>query len=97
MTAALLLCQLLDNHEQNHVFLTGMQCSQVAGLHGVAGLAAGGLHTLAVKHTGEVLAWGANQNGVLGGGRTQQNAIREPMPVPGIMAQQVGLQPSTLR
>jgi hypothetical protein len=39
---------------------------QVPGLHGIAQLACGGLHSLALRHSGDVLAWGANQNGVLG-------------------------------
>jgi len=46
---------------------------QVCGLSGVASIAAGGAHSLAVKRDGTVWAWGANYQGQLG---DEPNATR---------------------
>lgn len=64
---------------------------QVPGLRGIAELSCGGLHTLALRHGGQVLAWGANQNGVLGlgGGKLSKQTARRPEPVPGLEAEGV--------
>lgn len=54
-----------------------------------AGLACGFQHTLAVTRTGDVLAWGANQNGVLGLGHEKDQRSKRPSKVPGLKAEQV--------
>lgn len=61
----------------------------MAGVHGVTGLALGGAHTLAVRQTDDLLAWGANQNGVLGLGIGTSQDARTPMKVPKLACSQV--------
>ena len=52
-------------------------------------LALGGAHTLALRQTDDVLAWGANQNGVLGLGiGTSQDACT-PVTLPKLACCQV--------
>lgn len=63
--------------------------AQVAGVHGVTGLALGGAHTLAVRQTDDLLAWGANQNGVLGLGIGTSQDARTPLKVPKLTCSQV--------
>jgi alpha-tubulin suppressor-like RCC1 family protein len=43
---------------------------QVANVSGVIAIAAGGNHSLALKHDGSVWAWGLNGFGALGDGTT---------------------------
>lgn len=52
--------------------------TQVQGLTGVAKIAGGELHTLAVKKDGTVFAWGNNEKGQLG---TGQKGSSQPSPV----------------
>ena len=54
----------------------------VPGLTGVVAIAAGSMHTLALKSDGTVLAWGDNSQGKLGDGTTTQR--NSPVPVPGL-------------
>jgi alpha-tubulin suppressor-like RCC1 family protein len=56
----------------------------------VAGVALGGLHSLAVGTHGEVTAWGASENGATGlsGAGTSGNA-RTPAAIPKISCRQV--------
>ncbi len=65
---------------------------QVPKLHGIEQLALGGSHSLAVRHTGQLLAWGSNQNGVLGLGRGNSSDAATPTLVPKIFCDQVGLE-----
>ena len=59
------------------------------GLQRVRQLALGGTHSLALLEGGQTLAWGANQNGLLGlGGKTEINA-RRPTLLPGISCEMV--------
>lgn len=68
---------------------TSLPPLQVPGLRSIAQLALGGLHTMALSHSGGVLCWGANQNGVLGQGHAKVQQSRRPEPVPGVSADQV--------
>lgn len=63
--------------------------AQVEGLHALNGLSCGGLHGLAQQQTGQLLAWGANQNGVLGLGSELIQSQRGPMPLQKTFASQV--------
>jgi len=54
----------------------------VSGLSGVAAVAAGGEHSLALLSNGTVMAWGANQSGQLGDGNTQDSDV--PVAVSGL-------------
>lgn len=65
----------------------------MAGVHGVTGLALGGAHTLALRQTDDLLAWGANQNGVLGLGIGTSQDARTPMKVPKLTCSQVCCKP----
>lgn len=64
---------------------------QVPDLHGIMQLACGGLHSLALRSSGQALAWGANQNGVLGlgSGKGIKQSSRTPEPLPGFSAEQL--------
>lgn len=62
---------------------------QVDGLHGAMQLAMGGAHTLALRQTDDVVAWGANQNGVLGMGVGVSQDARVPKRVPKLSCSQV--------
>lgn len=62
---------------------------QVAGLHGITQLALGGAHTLALRQTDDVVACGANQNGVLGMGVGVSQDSRVPARVPKLRCSQV--------
>ena len=62
---------------------------QVAGVHAVSQLALGGAHTLALRQTDDVLAWGANQNGVLGLGAAASQDARTPVKIPKLQCSQV--------
>ena len=62
---------------------------QVEGLHALNGLSCGGLHGVAQQQTGQLLAWGANQNGVLGLGSELIQSQRSPMPLQKTFASQV--------
>jgi hypothetical protein len=55
---------------------------QVAGLHGVTQIAAGGHQSLALRSDGTVVAWGANKYGQLGDGTTTDRAT--PVKVAGL-------------
>jgi len=56
--------------------------TQVSGLRGVAAIAAGGTHSLAVKRDGTVWAWGGNYTGQLGDGQSARRAVpRQVVPV----------------
>lgn len=61
----------------------------MAGVHGVTSLAMGGAHTIALRQTHDLLAWGANQNGVLGLGIGISQDARTPMKVPKLTCSQV--------
>jgi alpha-tubulin suppressor-like RCC1 family protein len=54
----------------------------VPGLYGIVAIAAGDLHTVALKNDGGVWAWGHNADGQLGDGTTNNRAT--PAPVPGL-------------
>ena len=54
----------------------------VSGLSGVAAVAAGNFHSLALLGDGTVMAWGANSSGELGNGSTTQSDV--PVPVSGL-------------
>jgi len=58
---------------------------QVPNLSGVARLAMGGLHAIAVKRGGMVLTWGGNEHGCLGHGQAGR-AAREPVMLPKLQA-----------
>ncbi|KAL3157516.1 hypothetical protein ABBQ32_011978 [Trebouxia sp. C0010 RCD-2024] len=62
---------------------------QVADVHGVTRLALGGAHTIALRQTDDLLAWGANQNGVLGLGIGVSQDARTPVKVPKLSCSQV--------
>ncbi len=49
----------------------------------------GGAHTLALRQTDDVVAWGANQNGVLGMGVGVSQDARVPARVPKLSCSQV--------
>ncbi|MGB4924643.1 MAG: hypothetical protein WBO98_10745 [Candidatus Nitrotoga sp.] len=55
---------------------------RAAGLEGIIAIAAGDLHTVALKNDGTVWAWGHNSSGQLGIGTTTDSTI--PVQVPGI-------------
>src|SRR5207249_3795971 len=55
---------------------------QVSGLSGVAAIAAGGTHSLALKGDGTAWAWGANADGELGDGTNTQRLV--PVQVSGL-------------
>ncbi|EFN54346.1 hypothetical protein CHLNCDRAFT_24715 [Chlorella variabilis] len=54
-----------------------------------AAVACGSLHSLALQYGGHVLAWGTNQNGVLGQGHEKQQQPKRPSKVPGVSAEQI--------
>ena len=56
--------------------------AQVAGLSGVTQLALGGQHSCALRNTGLVVCWGANDFGQLGDGSTSDRMA--PVPVSGL-------------
>ncbi|HEV7902646.1 MAG TPA: S8 family serine peptidase, partial [Pyrinomonadaceae bacterium] len=59
--------------------------AQVPGLSGTFNaVAAGGVHSLALKSDGTVWAWGSNGSGQLGNGGTYTNAVYEPVQVAGL-------------
>ena len=58
-------------------------------MHGIADLAMGGAHTLALRYTDNVVAWGANQNGVLGLGVGVSRDAKEPVNIPQLTCAQV--------
>ena len=62
---------------------------QVPEVHGIADMAMGGAHTLALRHSENVVAWGANQNGVLGLGVGISKDARLPVTVPKLKCSQV--------
>lgn len=49
----------------------------------------GGLHSIAVSGSGQILTWGANQNGLLGLGSSAQQNVPTPTPVPDVFAAHV--------
>ena len=51
-------------------------------LRGVEQMAMGGNHSLAVRHTGEAFAWGANEHGVLGLGKGARLSAGQPTRIP---------------
>ena len=55
---------------------------QVPGLTGVVAIAAGQIHTVALKSDGTVWAWGYNGDGELGDGTTTNKL--SPVQVPGL-------------
>lgn len=63
----------------------------MAGLHGVTDLAMGGAHTLGLRQTDDLVAWGANQNGVLGLGIGVSQDARVATKVPKLSCSQVKL------
>ena len=69
--------------------MLGVWHVQVAGVHGVTRLALGGAHTIALRQTDDLLAWGANQNGVLGLGIAVSQDARTPVKVPKLTCSQV--------
>lgn len=65
---------------------------QVPALRGVRQLALGGTHSLALLDGGQLMAWGANQNGLLGlGSKKSEMNARSPTLVPGVSCEQVRL------
>jgi alpha-tubulin suppressor-like RCC1 family protein len=54
----------------------------------------GGLHSIAVSGSGQILTWGANQNGLLGLGSSAQQNVPTPTPVPDVFAAHVRSSPS---
>lgn len=62
---------------------------QVDRLHGATQLAMGGAHTLVLRQTDDVVAWGANQSGVLGMGIGVSQDARLPTRVPKLSCSQV--------
>lgn len=52
-------------------------------------VAPGGLHSVAVSGSGQILTWGANQNGLLGLGSSAQQNVPTPTPVPDVFAAHV--------
>ena len=62
---------------------------RVPGLHGVAQLACGGLHTLALTHGGATFSWGANEHGSLGLGDVEGPQLRVPSLIPDVSLAQV--------
>ena len=62
---------------------------QVPGGHGIVELAMGGAHTLALRQTDDMLAWGANENGVLGLGIGTSQDAKMPTRVPKLTCCQV--------
>ncbi len=59
-------------------------------LRGVEQMAMSGNHSLALRHTGEMFSWGANEHGVLGLGKQGRLSARQPTRVPRTFFQQVG-------
>lgn len=62
---------------------------QVPDVHGVADVAMGGAHSLVLCHNGGALAWGTNQNGVLGLGIGISLDAKVPVKVPRLDCNQV--------
>ncbi|KAL0052745.1 hypothetical protein WJX82_006934 [Trebouxia sp. C0006] len=62
---------------------------KVDRLHGATQLAMGGAHTLVLRQTDDVVAWGANQSGVLGMGIGVSQDARLPTRVPKLSCSQV--------
>ena len=62
---------------------------QVEGLHALSMISCGGLHGVAQQQSGALLAWGANQNGVLGLGSELIQSQRVPVPLEKTFASQV--------
>lgn len=54
-----------------------------------AGGGAGGLHSLAIPHSNQILSWGANQNGLLGHGSHASTNVAHPTLIPDVYAQSV--------
>ena len=52
-------------------------------------VALSGHHTLALRHSGELYTWGANENGVLGLSKEGRASARLPTLVPGASFEQV--------
>ena len=50
---------------------------------------AGGLHSLAIPHSNQILSWGANQNGLLGHGSHAGANVAHPTLIPDVYAQSV--------
>ncbi|DBB10173.1 TPA: hypothetical protein ACH3X3_001750 [Trebouxia sp. C0006] len=61
---------------------------KVDRLHGATQLAMGGAHTLVLRQTDDVVAWGANQSGVLGMGIGVSQDARLPTRVPKLSCSQ---------
>jgi len=57
---------------------------QVIGLTGVAAIACGGHHSLALKTDGTIWAWGAGGNGQLGDGNFHPGVVATPVQVSGV-------------
>jgi len=57
--------------------------SQIPGLANITAISAGGVHSLALRSDGIVLAWGANTQGQLGTGATSPDSDT-PLQVPGL-------------
>lgn len=49
----------------------------------------GGLHSVAVSGSGQLLSWGANQNGLLGLGAAAEQNVPTPTPIPGVFGAHV--------
>jgi Regulator of chromosome condensation (RCC1) repeat len=70
--------------------LTAAACPQAGCCCGTqASVAPGGLHSIAVSGSGQILTWGANQNGLLGLGSSAQQNVPTPTPVPDVFAAHV--------
>jgi alpha-tubulin suppressor-like RCC1 family protein len=54
---------------------------QVAELHGMASIAAGGYHTVALQQNGRVWSWGYDSNGALGNGTVSDSGTHLPAQV----------------
>lgn len=80
---------------RRHAWVAKMIGEGKLGAGGLAVVAAGGMHTLAIDSTGRIFSWGINDNACLGRQTTRTGSAEdfetEPMPVEGLSPNGVGI------